>query len=348
MPKINELLKNRNNEYLDHNQVFNDYPWIFEENQNCIISPDSDGFMCGLLMSYFFNWKIKGFYDGKVMLYAEDVKPSECIFLDIEIFSSKVKSVGQHCIIPHNDTYKKLELNGFDSCLSPGMLRGYDGWNTFQLKFPFGTIHFLISLLSHKKNIEINREGITSLLFVDGMFNVLFSYPENSLNWFNYLKFSDKKNPLNKFFYDHNYGLSEIMLLMDRYFKKRDSFGGNGRSDRGDHLIISDKNSNLSNAYSKNDLYCVDEDWVKRMSGFIEMNAINLGWKYESSKWSWKNFKLETFEKRTLGGDNPYQGKTYALKNLTSYYQQGLVSNAVTSGNTIEYSVFKNNENIFN
>jgi hypothetical protein len=352
MPKINELLKNRDKEFLDHDQVFEGYPWIFEENKNCIISPDSDGFMCGLLMSHFFNWNIKGFYDGKVMLYSQDVTPKDCIFLDIEIFSKKVRSVGQHCIIPSQDKYRELNLDGFDSCLSPGMLRGYDGRQNFQLKFPFGTIHFLISLLSKKREININREGITSLLFVDGMFNVLFKYPENSLNWFNYLSFSDKKNPLNQFFYEHNFGLSEIMKLMDEYFKKRDSFGGEGRSDRGDHLIISDKNSKICNTYERDELHFIEEDWVKRMSGFIKMNADNIGWSFDPQKWTWGNFKAEIFEKRILGGDNSFTldngGKTLALKNLASYYEQGIVSNAQTSGGAIEYSVYKNNHYIFN
>ena len=84
MPKINELLKNRDKEFLDHDQVFEGYPWIFEENKNCIISPDSDGFMCGLLMSHFFNWNIKGFYDGKVMLYSQEAFDSEHFYPYLE------------------------------------------------------------------------------------------------------------------------------------------------------------------------------------------------------------------------------------------------------------------------
>ncbi|WP_181180242.1 hypothetical protein [Candidatus Thermokryptus mobilis] len=29
-----------------------------------IISPDVDGFLCGLLVSYYLDWEIVGFYDG--------------------------------------------------------------------------------------------------------------------------------------------------------------------------------------------------------------------------------------------------------------------------------------------
>ena len=350
MSKINDLLQDKHDEFLNHQRVFEKYPWIYSRDQNCIISPDSDGFMCALLMSHYLDWNIKGFYDGKILLYDKDIDLKQAIFLDIEIFNKNIRSVGQHCIIPHNQTYQNLNLDGFESCISPGMLRGYDAWKEFRLKFPFATIHFLISLLSKKIDINLKPTALSSLLFVDGMFNVIFSYPENSLNWFNYLKFNDDSNPLKHFFFEKSNSLEHVMSLMDDFFKKRNNFGGKGRSDRGDHLIISDKNSNPSNLNKLNDYYHVDLDWVDRMKGFIKMNAENLGWKFYDKKWSWGNFKLESFEKRLLGGDNPkasYDGKTFAIKNMEWYYSQGIVSNAVTAGNRIEYSVYKNNNHIF-
>ena len=41
--------------------------------------------MCALLMSKYLNWKVKGFYDGKVLLFQKDVVPKDCVFLDMEI-----------------------------------------------------------------------------------------------------------------------------------------------------------------------------------------------------------------------------------------------------------------------
>ena len=64
MSKINILLKDKN-QIININEIEDKYSWIFEKNMDCIISPDSDGLMCGLLMSQYFDWKIKGFYDGK-------------------------------------------------------------------------------------------------------------------------------------------------------------------------------------------------------------------------------------------------------------------------------------------
>ena len=97
---IEKLLENIPNEKINLEQLIHNQPWVIEKNHNCIISPDSDGFLCGLLMSTYFNWKIVGFYDGKTLLSRKDIKISECIFLDVEIFNKNIRSIGNHCVFP--------------------------------------------------------------------------------------------------------------------------------------------------------------------------------------------------------------------------------------------------------
>ncbi|MBS3091079.1 hypothetical protein J4217_01360 [Candidatus Pacearchaeota archaeon] len=38
-----------------YDNIIKKYPWIVKENQKCILSPDSDGLLCGLFMSKFLN-----------------------------------------------------------------------------------------------------------------------------------------------------------------------------------------------------------------------------------------------------------------------------------------------------
>ena len=71
---------------LDYETVLTTHPWIVERNQNCILSPDSDGLLCGLFMSNYLGWKIRGFYDGKVLLVEKGIIPRDCVFLDMEIY----------------------------------------------------------------------------------------------------------------------------------------------------------------------------------------------------------------------------------------------------------------------
>jgi len=71
---------------LNYHTLLERFPWVVERDQNCILSPDSDGLLCGLLMSHYLEWKIRGFYDGKVLVIEDNFHPQDCIFLDMEIF----------------------------------------------------------------------------------------------------------------------------------------------------------------------------------------------------------------------------------------------------------------------
>ena len=93
MSKIQELLSGRTDK-INYEEITKNYPWIIEKGQNCILSPDSDGLLCGLFMSTYLNWKVKGFYDGKVMLLDKNVSVKDCVFLDMEVFRKNIKSVG--------------------------------------------------------------------------------------------------------------------------------------------------------------------------------------------------------------------------------------------------------------
>ena len=73
-----------------YKNVIKRFPWIIKENQKCILSPDSDGLLCGLFMSHILNWEVVGFYDGKVLIIGKDEKAKDCIFLDMEIFRDYV------------------------------------------------------------------------------------------------------------------------------------------------------------------------------------------------------------------------------------------------------------------
>jgi len=95
MSKIQELLLGKTDQ-IHYEEIIKNYPWIIKKGQNCILSPDSDGLLCGLFMLAYLDWEIKGFYDGKIMLLDKDTPVKDCVFLDMEIFREEIKSVGHH------------------------------------------------------------------------------------------------------------------------------------------------------------------------------------------------------------------------------------------------------------
>ena len=136
-------------EQINYEWVIKRYPWIIKRGQNCILSPDSDGLLCGLFMSTYLDWKIKGFYDGKVMLVDKNISTKDCIFLDMEIFRKEIRSVGHH-MAQFNKNKKPSNWDNFNNCIQPNNFRNYDGYNDFRLKYPLATIHLLIGIVGSK------------------------------------------------------------------------------------------------------------------------------------------------------------------------------------------------------
>ena len=112
--RIQELLLGRDQE-INYEELIKKYPWVIEKNHKCILSPDSDGLLCGLLLSSFLDWKVKGFYDGKVLILEKGISAKDCIFLDMEIFRKEIKSFGHHMVL-FNKNKKPSNWYNFENC----------------------------------------------------------------------------------------------------------------------------------------------------------------------------------------------------------------------------------------
>ncbi|MBM3256325.1 MAG: hypothetical protein FJZ04_02560 [Candidatus Moranbacteria bacterium] len=333
MSRIQELLLGRN-EQIDFKKIFKNYPWIIEKNQDCILSPDSDGLLCGLFMSKFLNWQIRGFYDGKVMLLNKNVSAKNCVFLDMEVFRKDIRSVGHH-MVQYNKNRKSADWDNYENCIQPNNLRDYDGYKGFRLKYPLATIHLLLSIVGSKIRINIPESAVCPLFFTDGTFNVLFKYPENVLNWLNYLRANEENNPLKTVFENEKYCVFTLMKAMDEFFRRRDLISI--VKERGDRLRISNTDGAPANITAVGSFYAIKNNAKERIEKFIELLSGLTGWDYDKSKWSWYNLKLYKFTK----GDFNNKGKRVNNKNFEELLSKKPLTWAMTSRNNIEYTLEK-------
>ncbi|MBV6513688.1 MAG: hypothetical protein FMNOHCHN_03223 [Ignavibacteriaceae bacterium] len=332
--KIQELLFSHHTDRIDPISVLGRFPWLAQRNQNCILSPDSDGLLCGLLMSHYFGWNIKGFYDGKILVLEQGTRAVDCIFLDMEVFREPIRSVGQHMLL-----YNRNQIPGnwenFANCFSPNNLRSYDGQHNFRLKYPFGTIHLLLAVLWLAAEIVVQESAITPLLFADGTWMNLLGYTENSLNWIYYLRADDTRSPLHQVFVNDHYSLYELMVAMDHFLRRRDELSVS--RERGDRIAITLRGGDQlpHNLELRGTGYAFRDEPKKRGESFIRILSELTEWNYHSSHWTWENWQLYQFTKGTLGGEI---GK---LNNRTfqALMEQEPLSFAMTAGNTIEYTL---------
>lgn len=273
-------------------------------------------------MSHFFDWKIKGYYDGGVLIIENNVDPQECVFLDMEICRTGVKSIGQHMLYynmkrpPHPDIEKQ-----FSNCLSPNNLRGHDFQGNFMRKYPFATIHLLMALLPHEPVKEQDR--FAPLFYVDGTFKSLLNYPENCLDWLDFL--DSKNNPLDHLFHG-NYPVYQLMTVMRDFFLMLKSI----REKRADKLSIRIGKSNVANITGG--AFPLQEKMEAEL--FLQKMGEILQWHYQPKKWEWGNFIAHEFESNNV---KPTLGR---FQNVMAQHP---ISWAITSRESIGYTLDRNN-----
>ncbi len=328
---------------LDYKNLIANRPWIVRENMKCILSPDSDGFLCGLLMCYMFNWSVIGFYDGKVMLIQNgyNATDDDVCFLDIEIYRPDVRSIGHH-MVSYNNRIKpsSWEIN-YQHCIQPNNMRGYDGKNSFRLKYPLATIHLLLGIVGSVKKVPIPVSAIAPLFFVDGVFQVLYSYPENVLNWLDYLGIEEPTNPLRDVFLHEHFSVFKQIRVMDNFFRLRDEITlktENGE-ERGDRLKISKRNGDVCNLnFVNKNRITIDENAKSRMFRFLRLLSENTGWFLNESHWLLDDLKVHKLKKQ----DFQSMGWSLTNSNFNKLMEQNPLSWAMTSGLNIEFTLDEN------
>jgi len=324
--KIRGMLVNKNG-MLDYGALVEKYPWIIQRNRDCILSPDSDGLLCGLLMSHYLGWKIRGFYDGKILLIENGYKESDCVFLDMEIFRKDVRSIGQHMVMYDKNQLPK-NWGNFENCISANNLRNFDTKHDFRLKYPFGTVHLLLGIIGNKLKVNISESGICPLLYTDGVFKNLFNYPENCLGWLNFLGGDVGNSCLHKVFFNDHYSISELMIALRELFKEIENIGDGKRG--GDKIKISNTKGEPTNLERNGDLYKINEKEFRKAESFLKFLSQKTGWRYQDRDWTWSEFKIKRFKKGSL---KPGKARYNEL------LKKNPLSLAVISGLSIEYTL---------
>lgn len=315
------------NEKIDYKEIIKKYPWIIKENQKCILSPDSDGLLCGLFMSNILNWNIVGFYDGKILTLKNGESVKNCVFLDMEIFRKYVKSLGHHMVMYNKKNIPKNWIN-FDNCIQPNNIRGYDGKTSFKLKYPLGAIHLILGIIGNNRKIEIKKTAICPLLYTDGTFKNLFNYPDNCLSWLNFLYAEEKNSPLRAIFFNDHYSTSSLMIALRDFFEQLRQIN-NGKGG-GDKIKISNTKGEPINLEKQNNSFSIVKEQKENIIMFLNILANLTGWKFFSKKWNFDNFSVYKFKKGTIVPSN---------KRFNELVEKNPLSWAMTKGQAIEYTL---------
>jgi hypothetical protein len=310
-------------------------PWLLRRGMKCILSPDSDGLLCALLMAQLLDWEIVGFYDGKVALIREGVScyAEDTAFLDMEVFRAGVRSIGHH-MVRYSATATPQGWGNYSHCIQPNNLRGYAKNPTFRLKYPLATIHLLLALLGRRFSIKLPETAVTPLLFTDGTFNVIYGYPENVLDWLRYLQIDDAENPLRSVFLNTHHTMYSTMVAMDDFFRRRDRLSV--PNERGDRLRISRPDGTPTNVeYAADGTVEISLDARGRILEFLAILGELTGWAVNEGQWAFDRLRLFQFEKSSFSSD----GLNLNGANYNALLARRPLTWAITSGLELEYTL---------
>jgi len=211
---------------LDYDSFAHRFPWLLEESRSMIISNDFDGFLCAQLLHHVLRWKIAGFYVRASAIWHDrefpEEKLSDCVFVDIDINRTHIRSVGHHVL-----KYSAADqIPGHQrTSLNPNLERNVYVKDRWKQKYPLGTIHLLIAFYAHA-GFPI------PLPSADDYFNLLWHadsaaintarYFDNVMDWLTMLLPKDKSSSPIHYLYDDLCTTSahEFLHRLNRFWDK--------------------------------------------------------------------------------------------------------------------------------
>ena len=175
--------------------------------QGMIAGNDLDALLSACLLKSRFGWDITGIYDYKSLWYNSDLskqeffknlKSQQYLAVDLDIYRNYLPSIGHHILsLNENDILPQHE-----NTLNPNLLSGINH-EKFKIKYPLGTVHFLMWILNEYP--AFSRLGELLLWLADSTFINAQSHRfyQNVKSWLN----NNVPNRIIK------HGLDEVDLL---------------------------------------------------------------------------------------------------------------------------------------
>ncbi len=197
------------------NPIPNDY--LLSKKRKCIINTDLDGILSGIILHNILEWEIVGFCDSGEYIWLNNSKKiniNDVVFIDMFVAPPEIKCIDQHIIAFDHNHSKLLLLN--PNKLNPNLLneRHMTPYSSYSLKYPFGTIHFIIAMLErlgYEIDVKLLKEIVPGIKLIDvflraddAMYTSTYSnYTDNAENWWHWLINYSNNGSITKQFYEY-------------------------------------------------------------------------------------------------------------------------------------------------
>ena len=234
---------------------------LLNQNKKIIVNTDLDGILSALILHNILNCEVVGFCNSSNTVWIDKRKTLsiyDCVYIDMFVPLENVGCIDQHIISvneKHQHNIKKLK-NKFNPNLDNPRFHLPD--KSYYLKYPFGTIHYIIAVLESKGikiELELNNQLenislIDILLRADDAMqtSVSSNYVSNAKDWWQWmLKLSNNGSTIKAFTdYLSHLKTNEVALVKKSITQKLTSAPFNCVSPDGGYKSIANANGELN------------------------------------------------------------------------------------------------------
>lgn len=221
---------------------------LFKINKNIVINADIDGFLSGMILQKYYNCKVVGFTDSKLCVWVSPVVNNikDPIYIDLYVDDPEVICIDNHIIANNSrqtDEIKRyhrlFEYSQYKTKWNPNLDRNRNFADNYKIKYPFGTVHYLIALMAQdEKHIRVSdlseeiivrdegglfsiTQGMILLRADDALKSSLACYQYNCSDWWNWLEDeynSDTIYKIKGYLYSLDKQFDYNKNLLDRFF----------------------------------------------------------------------------------------------------------------------------------
>lgn len=174
---------------------------LLESNKKIIINTDIDGVLSGLVLNNYLGCEIVGFSNSDNTVWIDESKVKtiyDAVYIDMFVPNKNVLCIDQHIIAVNENHHRILKTN--KNKINPNLdnPRFHLPNKSYYLKYPFGTIHYIIASLEEQGvKIDLNLyKQVNSLKFSDLVLRaddamkttVDSSYIANAKAWWTWLQ----------------------------------------------------------------------------------------------------------------------------------------------------------------
>lgn len=187
---------------------------LFERNNKIVINTDIDGFLSGMILQEYFGCEIVGFSNSKSKVWLKEGFDElyAPIYIDLYVNNPETVCIEQHILaydMNHlNEINRANRMGAYITKLNPNLERSRNTYrNDYAHKYPFGTVHYLISLMEregicvHLPALDVHQPidfgafvgrydicpGQILLRADDALYTTIVKYPDNARDWWDWL-----------------------------------------------------------------------------------------------------------------------------------------------------------------